>query len=113
MKLRHAAALALVGWYLMIPPLTQIAPDSYKMPRDTSAPLSKWFRSPVDHFDTLQDCEAELASRREALAMAARLNGTTWYPAGEDYATNINGADYERIKVARCVASNDPGLKSK
>ena len=25
MKPRHAAALALVGWYLMLPPLTHVA----------------------------------------------------------------------------------------
>jgi hypothetical protein len=38
MILRHSAALALVGWYLMGPPLT--SPGSEK--HDTQAPLSRW-----------------------------------------------------------------------
>jgi hypothetical protein len=40
MKPRHAATLALVGWYLMIPP-----PGTYVRGRpswDDGAPLSKW-----------------------------------------------------------------------
>jgi hypothetical protein len=36
MNLRHAAALALVGWYLMLPPLS--APGKF----DTAQLLSKW-----------------------------------------------------------------------
>ena len=35
MKPRHAAALALVGWYLMVPPVDGKSVDS-------DAPLSKW-----------------------------------------------------------------------
>jgi len=37
MNLRHAAALGLVGWYLMVPPLKngEIIPDE-------KAPLSEW-----------------------------------------------------------------------
>jgi hypothetical protein len=41
MNLRHAAALALVGWYLMVPPMYK--PDSYghKAYTDVIAPLSQ------------------------------------------------------------------------
>jgi hypothetical protein len=35
LKLRHRVALALVGWYLMSPPMKGPAPDF-------DAPLSKW-----------------------------------------------------------------------
>jgi hypothetical protein len=47
MKLRNAA-LALVGWYLMLPPLPNHQPD-------TTAPLQTWeiWRS----FDSATDCE--------------------------------------------------------
>ena len=38
MNARHAAALALVGWYLMVPPPV---PHS-GLPVDLDAPLSKW-----------------------------------------------------------------------
>jgi hypothetical protein len=38
MKPSHAAALALVGWYLMVPPPVFHS----SMPVDLDAPLSKW-----------------------------------------------------------------------
>jgi hypothetical protein len=48
MRLRHAAALALVGWYLMVPPTTDGKIDN-------SAPLSQWdIRS---SFDSAATCE--------------------------------------------------------
>ena len=52
---RHAAALALVGWYLMMPP------DSAKVPHavDSEAPLSRW--SIVASFDKSESCEKTLA----------------------------------------------------
>lgn len=37
MKPRHAAALALVGWYLMVPPLASLQSQT----ADLHAPLSK------------------------------------------------------------------------
>ncbi len=55
MKRRHAAALAIVGWYLMMPP------DSAKIPHsvDSRAPLSRWMI--VATFDTSEACEKALA----------------------------------------------------
>jgi hypothetical protein len=57
-KRRHAAALAFVGWYLMMPP------DSIKIPHsvDSAAPLSRW--SIVTSFDTSASCEKALAELR-------------------------------------------------
>ena len=50
----HLAALALVGWYLMMPP------DSAKIPHDVDAdaPLSRWVV--VTSFDTDENCEKAL-----------------------------------------------------
>jgi hypothetical protein len=48
MKLRHAAALALVGWYLMVPPENGTAVN-------VDAPLSKWFVRTAH--DTTSDCQ--------------------------------------------------------
>lgn len=55
MKRRHATALALVGWYLMMPP------DSPKIPHsvDLKAPLSRW--TVVVSFPTSEACEKALA----------------------------------------------------
>jgi hypothetical protein len=38
MKPCHAAALALIGWYLMLPPLLSRHPLIF----ETHAPLSRW-----------------------------------------------------------------------
>jgi hypothetical protein len=50
MALRHAAALALVGWYLMMPPMTE------KNEADAEGPLSKWQND--GSFDLASACEA-------------------------------------------------------
>jgi hypothetical protein len=55
MKLRHAA-LALVGWFLMVPPARLHAMSNYwswydlvppGYPVDTAAPLSRWIIDPI------------------------------------------------------------------
>jgi hypothetical protein len=60
MNLRHTAALAPVGWYLMISPPMRLSDgtiDPDLIP-DLSAPLPHWFH--VRSFDTAADCAAEL-----------------------------------------------------
>lgn len=42
MNFRHTAALALVVWYLMLPPALRVIPDYTKPWVDTNAPASKW-----------------------------------------------------------------------
>jgi hypothetical protein len=55
MKPRHAAALALVGWYLMVPPIDRSSGQA-----DVSAPLSEWVvYQPVP---SRQNCEAQRAA---------------------------------------------------
>ena len=55
MKLGHAAALALVGWYLMTPPALPYDPDKV----DESAPLSRW--DVQTKVDSKVQCEVEKA----------------------------------------------------
>jgi hypothetical protein len=52
---RHVAALAVVSWYLMMPP------DSARIPHsvDSTAPLSRW--SIVSNYPTQESCEKVLA----------------------------------------------------
>ena len=52
MKLRHSAALAIVAWYLMIPPVNV---DNRV---DAGAPLSKWRKSVS--FESAKECQAAL-----------------------------------------------------
>ena len=64
MKLGHAAALALVGWYLMMPPW---AGDDKRLPYD---PLSNWIL--LDTFDSQFACQQmrkELIKRMNSSAM--------------------------------------------
>jgi hypothetical protein len=84
MRLRDAAALALTGWYLLTPPL-------HAGRYDRAAPLSDWHIEAG--FPTGQDCKKTLP----VLASRARAEGSS--------------ADVEKVKEARCVPTNDPGLK--
>ena len=52
MHLRHAAALAVVGWYLMAPPL-------YKGEVDEKAPLKEW--AVLQSFGTVAECSQWLS----------------------------------------------------
>src|SRR5437870_7573819 len=63
MKLRHAATLALVGWYLMVPPIPQTWTGDPDLPSvaiiDTcnpDAPLSEWRGK--GEFEQLSECRA-------------------------------------------------------
>ena len=60
MKPRHAAALTLVVWYLMRPPLPHL--NAHAFHADTGAPLKRWII--VGTFPTPKECEA----RRGAVA---------------------------------------------
>jgi hypothetical protein len=90
MNPRHAAALALLGWYLMTPPLRspggELAPE---------APLSKW-RSP-HAYDSARECE----KAKEAYVKSAKRGETQ----GADQA--FSGA----ILLSQCISSDDPRLQ--
>ncbi len=51
MKLRHTAALALVGWYLMLPPVV----SRWPLREQSNAPLSRW--AIMASFDSAEHCE--------------------------------------------------------
>jgi hypothetical protein len=86
MKPRHAAALALVGWYLMVPP-----PQDVKHGFFAFVPLSQWTHKAT--FDTEVHCKREISK--------GCLN------------INQNGENMRSGSLcrARCVASDDPRLK--
>ena len=93
MKLRHAAALTLVGWYMMMPP-----PPSYPGgPVNTSIPLSKW--NMTASYDTAKECE-----KYRSILQGLLANPET----GEKTKDHTPRGD-----AAVCVASDDPRLKEK
>jgi hypothetical protein len=83
MKLSHAAALAVIGWNLMMPPMN----DGQS---DTQAPISAWtvFR----RFDSAAACQ----KWKSKLETRARRAGR--YGPRPDF---------------MCIASDDPRLKEK
>ncbi len=58
MKPSHAAAFALVVWYLMRPPLPHLNPHAVH--KDTAGALRGWKR--VGSFPTQKECEAHRAN---------------------------------------------------
>ncbi len=103
MKFHHAAALALVGWYLMVPP----ALDDPKRPKlliDVNAPISEW--SAQEPFDTAQECkQARDAGKQEF------YRSDFWKKAKER--TRIDSIKLLQKSEAACIASDDPRLKGK
>ncbi len=93
MRPRHAAALALVGWYLMLPPIVNDQPD-------TTQPLNTWdiWRS----FDTATGCEENRDFKAKQMRETFKKNAV----AAEKWAT-IFGVD------SKCIGTDDPRLKDK
>jgi hypothetical protein len=114
----HAAALALVGWYLIVPPIAykngHIDPDQ---PHDY--PLSKW--RTVQAFDSANQCETQAHAVRERLYTTIQHEFDVPASAGLPFAFAINHAktptEFDRIGWAmneylgQCIASDDPRLK--
>jgi len=84
MKLHHTAALALLGWYLMMP---YAKPG--KILDDTS--LARW--SHVSSFDTAAVCDT---AGRNAIERAKKDPDATWLEIALKF---------------ECIASDDPRLK--
>jgi hypothetical protein len=91
MKPRHAAALALVGWYLMLPPWRVIGGEVRSSVPDPDASLSKWIN--VRNFDTAASCDHALMQFLDAAGDGEPLS------------------DRNRARFARCIATDDPRLK--
>ena len=58
MKLKHTTALALIGWYLMRPPLPHL--NAHAASTDNAASRSRWVV--VRTFLTQKECEAHRAN---------------------------------------------------
>jgi hypothetical protein len=72
MKFRHAAALALMGWYLMFPPVPlDTSPEGhvnrFSQKPDTNAPLTKW--AIRGKYDRAKDCEQDRSYETDAICV--------------------------------------------
>ena len=105
MKPLHTTALALLVWYLMIPP---IGADNKV---DAHAPLSQW-RKGV-HFDSEKECDDSLKDAiqnpmtpDEYQAAAKSTRKAKMNPLSKSEMT-------KRTAESQCVAADDPRLKAK
>jgi hypothetical protein len=96
MNLRHAAALALVGWYLITAPLTD---DSRA---DLGAPLSTWHV--WRRFDSVQECEK---MRKTVRGAGEPAESSEQYRSPESVEPKLG------LRAAQCIATDDPRLKEK
>jgi len=96
MKLRHAVAFALVGWYLLEPPLTNTGVNIH-------APLSEW--NIVRTFDHADDCEQLLDKIHSWKTLEELKRRDPKNTAGI-------GLAFAQALETRCIATDDPRLKA-
>jgi hypothetical protein len=96
MKPRHAAALALVGWYLMIPPINRTTGQA-----ETFAPLSSGLWTMVEAYDTAEACEK---SKRIMMDIVSHPD------KHKDLDKDIEKAR-SMAPFVKCIATDDPRLK--
>lgn len=101
---RHLAALALVGWYLMMPP------DSPKIPHgvDADVPLSHWIV--VTTYDDEDTCENALTNIQNSQTDPSMLDKTGKLKRLDKHDDALGKA---RAVNAACVESDDIRLKGK
>ena len=98
MSPRHAAALALVGWYLMIPPVIEKA-GGYEA--DFDAPLARWAVNTP--FDSASECGAVnggLVLQQKRQMDKARSHSLDWAIA-------------QSMVTSQCISTDDPRLKGR
>ena len=103
---RHAAALALVGWYLMVPPIADCVGSTASNPCKRSR-ISQWYIETV--FDAAADCQrAEKSLIQQAVQqLDTEFDKSAAAPATYKQARLLNEVS------AQCIASDDPRLKGK
>jgi hypothetical protein len=111
MNLRHAAALGLLGWYLLLPPYRSKetrGPVALRSARAASeifnfdAPLSKWEKK--EPFESERDCENEKNKLYEEQL-------TEFAKARRQREKRALGHEITRLQHGQCVAGDDPRLK--
>jgi hypothetical protein len=97
-NLRHAAALALVGWYLLAPPMTG-EPGKGKVHAFLDTPISQWTQ--YGGFDSAAECSN------------ARVDQLAKLEPAKDEADHDAKVIWSAISRFVCIASDDPRLKEK
>jgi hypothetical protein len=111
LSIRHAAALALVGWYLMIPPG---ASSGLSGKEALSAPLSEWRHGAS--FDSADHCERILNTIRRNSAAEYKTAVKAWHAKYDNQHADraLHALAVEKTaEYSQCVASDDARLKER
>src|SRR5215469_9574420 len=105
MRLSHAAALAMIGWYLLAPPIMSdpepTGPHNAAESSALMAPLGFWLK--YDEFDSATECKDEELNRWRMGAREFAKKPTS----AEDRAVAFRNAQVQY------VASDNPRLKER
>jgi hypothetical protein len=104
---RHAAALALVGWYLMVPPVESCI-GAFSGGACNPTPLVKW--RIVAPYDSLSGCENVKARWVEKGQMYLEMEASN---GSRTMRMSVNEASATTDMAVTCIASDDPRLKGK
>jgi hypothetical protein len=107
-EVRHAATLALVGWYLMIPPSTTV---NGKPRLDLRAPFAQWSGGGKS-FTSRHDCEVARAAVRKIVEKRQDHPTSVFYDSlGKQVVVTIDPFVLAKGDAIECVASDDPSLR--
>jgi hypothetical protein len=112
MNLRHAAALALVGWYLMVPPMCADHPVPAWC-RESTDPVRQW--AIREKFNTEKECNAKLNSWRERTRPTVVCGSSDQKSCWNELSPLQHRVVIDEMdaKWANCISSDDPRLKGK
>jgi hypothetical protein len=105
MKPRHAVALALIGWYLMTPPIIGVVVTAH-------APLRQW--RIVKSYDSAGECEKDLdddTAFSEKVAEDSAFRERAWRRDAPTLSRDDYDATVGAFLYTVCIASDDPRLK--
>jgi hypothetical protein len=109
MRVRHAAAVVLAGWYLMVPQQKWQVLGPSKWPEPVSAPLHRW--RTLLAFDAATECEEELTElRRQSDERHASVEEKCPRYALMCISDDDKILDFDAAH-ARCIATDDARLK--
>ncbi len=102
MKLRHTAALAVIGWCVVMPPLDYRG-GAFPRAVAKNAPLSGWLFAQSSHRGTDHTVPVCLQSMQDCEGYRKRMIAEF---------ENYGGLAEEQASASRCIASDDPRLST-
>jgi len=105
LNVRHAAAIALTGWYLLVPP-GSCKPEwvSQGKPLPCAAPLSDWIVTLS--FSSRDKCDAE----RRADISYGKQEIANAHDSHDEMPVESTRKIYWRALTERCISTDDPRL---